>query len=921
MSEAHEMQSEPQLIGQQADRAALHLFVDRAAESGGAMLLHGEAGVGKTALMNEATADAEQSGTRVLRAIGAEFEADISFAALHQLLRPIIGHADQLTVSQRRALSVALGLEDGPPADRLILFNAALDLVVSAAATRPLLLTIDDLPWVDRASAVVLGFVARRLNGTRVGFLGAARSGEEGFFERAGIPSIEVNPLNAADAAALLQQRFPQLTARVRSRLIAEAGGNPLALLELPAALGLPHPVAARALPTVLPLGRRLTAVFATRIADLPPTTRRLLLLAVLDGSGDLRILDSDQPGDYGLTALDPAERARLIMVDARSRRLVFRHPLIRSAVVELSTSDERLRAHHVLAGRRVDDPERRAWHLAEATVGLDKEVANLLRGVAETKFWRGDVAGGIANLLRAADLKPPGRGKSYLLAEAAYIGALMLGELRDVPRLLDGVRESDPTSKGTLPGALAGAYYLLNTDGGIDTAHGLLVGAIDDVTNPCDARNLTLVEGLFNLLEVCFFGGRAELWEPLQRAIDRLMPNPPELLSVLCNTFGDPVRTALPALDRLDAAISGLGSEAQPIHVIRVGMAAAYLDRLTQCRDPLLRIVNDGRDGGTVTSAIQALFLLANESFFAGRWDEVLELTSEGLEQCGAHDYRLLAWPGVFLRALVAAARGEDTTALALAVEMSGWAAPRRAGSVEAYACHTRALRALGRGDFNEAYRQARCISPPGVFASHAPHALWVAFDLVEACVRTDRLGEAQAHVDAASAARVDELSPRLALTVRGASALCASGDRAQALFEAALATTGANRYPFDRARIQLAYGVWLRRTKAISAAREHLTSATEAFERLGAQPWTTRAQAELRAGGQPIESKLAVVAGLTPQQHEIALLAARGLTNKQIGERLFLSHRTVATHLYQLFPKLGVTSRAALRDALNQR
>jgi DNA-binding CsgD family transcriptional regulator len=907
------------LIGRQDDCAALRRFVDRAAESGGALLLQGEAGVGKTALMNEVAADGERAGTRVLRAVGAEFEVDLSFAALHQLLRPIVRYADQLGAAQRRALHVAFGLEDGPPADRLLLFNATLDLVVAAAGADPLLLIVDDLPWVDRASAVILGFVARRLNGTRVGFLGSARTGEDGFFERAGIPAHVVEPLNAAHAEALLQDRFPRLTPRVRARLIADAGGNPLALLELPAALGLPLQAAGHGLPTVLPLTRRLTAVFAARIAELPRATRELLLLAVLDGSGELRVLHSDKSDEDELSKLGPAERARLIKVDDVSHRLVFRHPLIRSAVVELSTSDERRRAHQILADRRIDEPEHHVWHLSEATLCPSKEIADLLRGVAETKFWRGDVAGGIANLLRAADLEPAGRGKSCLLAEAAYIGALVLGDLRDVPRLLERVRESDPTTGGTLPDALASAYYLLNTDGGIDTAHGLLVGAIENLDNPYDAHDLTLIEGLFNLLEVCFFGGHAELWEPFHAALERLDPNPPELLSVLHDTFGDPVRTALPILERLDLAISGLSSEAQPQHIIRVGMAAAYLDRLSQCRDPLLRLVNDGRDGGKVTSAIQALFLLAIESFFAGSWDDVLDLTSDGLEHCAANDYRLLSWPGVFLRALVAAARGDDPTAIALAAEMSGWAAPRRAGIVETYACHTRALLALGRGEFEEAYRQASSVSPPGVFASHAPHALWLTMDLVEACVRTNRLAEANAHVEAALMSRLEDLSPRLALTTRGAAALCAPDDRAQALFESALATPDANRWPFDHARIQLAYGVWLRRMKANCAARQHLAPAAETFERLGAQPWTARAQAELRAGGQPIEVEVSGVAALTPQQHEIALLAARGLTNKQIGQQMFLSHRTVATHLYQLFPKLGVTSRAALRDALS--
>jgi DNA-binding NarL/FixJ family response regulator len=252
------------------------------------------------------------------------------------------------------------------------------------------------------------------------------------------------------------------------------------------------------------------------------------------------------------------------------------------------------------------------------------------------------------------------------------------------------------------------------------------------------------------------------------------------------------------------------------------------------------------------------------------------------------------------------------------MADEMAGWAMPRHVGSVEAYAAHVTALAALGRGDFEVAYRQAAAVSPPGVLAPYLPHALWLVLDLTEACMRTGRHAEAARHAATAHDEGIAAISSRLALITRGAAAI-ASLDAHRDLFEAAIATPDASRWPFDLARIQLAYGERLRRTKATADARRYLTSARETFQRLNARPWATRAGNELRATGLSIHRPHQTgPLSMTPQQREIATLAAAGLSNKQIGERLFLSHRTIATHLYQIYPKLGINSRAGLRDAL---
>ncbi|MEH1058356.1 AAA family ATPase [Micromonospora sp. CPCC 206171] len=908
------------LVGRESDVASLHAFVDRAVSTGGALLLTGEAGVGKTALLESASQHAAETGTTVLTAAGAQFEADLSYAGLNQLLYPLLDDIDRLGAAHRRALTVALGLSGGPPPEHRTLSRAVLDLLHQAAGERGLLIVVDGLPWIDRASSVTLGFIAHGLAGSRIAFLAARRSGEEGFFDRTGIDEYEVDPLDNVASAALLAERFPALAAPVRQRLVAEAQGNPLALLELPGSLTDPQRTMQTRLPSLLPLSRRLQNMFAARIAGLPAPTRRLLLTAVLDGTGDLGVLGRAAAGHLS-TNLAPAERARLVQVDRAEDRLLFRHPLMRSAVVQLAMSEERRETHRWLADHYRDQPDRRAWHLVEAVAKPDPEVASVLERVADATLQRGDAVGAVTVMLRAVEVSPRGRERSRRTAEAAYLGANITGDLHRVTQLLDGIRRTDPGRAASLAAAVAGSSLLLNGDGDVDTAHRLLVSALEMESDIELAEEKNLAEALHMLLLVCLFGGRPDLYAPLDAVIRRLGARTPELLWITSKTIADPARTAPEALDRLDAVLSGVDSEVNPSRIVRIGIACAYVDRLASCRAALWRVVEGGRTGGAVASAIEALFLLGNDGFFAGDWDRTLVTIEEGLKLCDNRGYRVLALPGLFLRGLIHAARGRTDVASSLADEMTGWATPRGIALVSHYAAHVRALAAFGEGDVEAAYQYAAAVSPAGVLASHNAHAMWLVLDLTEAAARTNRRREAAAHAAAAREAGIAAISPRLALLVAAASAVAAPAGRDVELFEEALSVPGTQRWPFDLARVRLIYGERLRRMKATTEARQHLTQARETFRWLKAEPWVERASAELRATGLAIPSGGAThLAVLTPQQQQIALLAAQGMTNKQIGARLALSPRTVATHLYQLFPKLGVTSRAGLRDALTQ-
>ncbi|MEV6862074.1 LuxR C-terminal-related transcriptional regulator [Streptosporangium subroseum] len=424
----------------------------------------------------------------------------------------------------------------------------------------------------------------------------------------------------------------------------------------------------------------------------------------------------------------------------------------------------------------------------------------------------------------------------------------------------------------------------------------------------------------MHTLLLLCWYGSAPEYWKPFDRALRKLRPQPPDVLALASRTFPDPVRTGVSALPQIDAILRTLPGEADPTRIVRIGTASVYLDRLGDCRESSWRLVEQGRDGGPPRRHLGALMHLCLDDYLVGRWDEAEELAVEGQRVCATNGFSFFAWYFLYNRAIVAAGRGRFDEAYALADEITHWALPRGVSAAALFAHHPRALAASGQGDYDAAFLHAAAMSPPGVLAAHVPHCTWVMFDLVEAAVRTGRTVEARAHVEAMRAAGVAALSTRMSLIQTGAEALVLDDDAATTRLEALLAGPAAERWLFDASRVRLALGERLRRTRSAPAARRHLLAARDGFAAMAAEPWLERTHSELRASG----LRLADVpsggpATLTAQELQIARLAASGLTNKQIAERLYLSHRTVGAHLYRIFPKLGVTSRGGLRDALS--
>ncbi|HET6392825.1 MAG TPA: AAA family ATPase [Blastococcus sp.] len=909
------------LVGRDRELAVLGSFLDQAVGEGATLLLTGEPGVGKTALLAAASEMARRAGFRVVAGSGVEYETDVSFAGLHQLVDPLSVELADLPESHTMAIEVALGLGPGPAPDRLSVLSASLALFRRAASSAPLLIVVDDLHWLDRASGAVIGFVGRRLRSSSIGLLGAIRPDVGGFFERAGLPEIDVAPLPDAAAMELLSRQFTHLPTRVLRGVAAEGRGNPLALLEFAGSAGGSRESRDTAIAPASGSSREVRLLYRARIDRLPEPTRKLLLLAALDGSGHLGVLAS-ATGSEGLDDLGPAERDHLVVVDDRRGELAFRHPMIKSVVVERSTHDERRAAHERLADLFADQPDRRGGHLAEAAFAPDEDIAAAVEAGAHRTLRRGDVVGAISRLLRAAELTPQQADRSRRLADAAYIGAHTAGRLDSSSELLRDAHRRDPTLGETLHAAVATAYLLLNSEGNAETTHRLLTDAIGSALRESHRDRDGLSEALYTLVLVCHYAGRPEYWAPFHEAMDLLGLTAPAEVRLLAETFADPVTASDQALAELDHEVERLRDTQEVAVIVRTAIAAFYADRLAGCREALLRVVRDGREGGAVGSAMMAASMVGYDHLSAGRWDEAQQFAEESTASCAERGYRLYEWAGRYALALLAGNRGDREACRSICTAMLDWAAPRQLGRLTDFAHHALAQAALAVGEFEECYALAATISRPGTFASHNPQALWVALDLVDAALHTGRTDQARAHADAMRRADLGRLSPRFALVTATAGAMVAADDEAPGLFEAALAMPGVQDWPFELARVHLAHGERLRRMRRIRDARAELAAARDGFERLGARPWSRRATTELAATAPTRHpSADSGAAALTAHEREIALLAATGLTNREIAGRLYVSSRTVSAHLYRIFPKLGITTRAALRDALSSR
>ena len=832
-----------QLVGREAELAAVGDLLSSAKVEGACLVLSGEPGIGKTALLGEAARLAADGGFLVLRAAGVAFLADLGFSTLSALLQPVHGRVGDLQPGQRDALASVLGLGADTTTHRAAGHEALLALLRQLAEDAPLLVVLDDAHWADRASVEALAFVARRLEGTRLGVLAAFRPGIDDVIGWRALPRREVPPLSDADAAELLGDRHPQLERRAATQVLREARGNPLALLELPTALSVQsrRTDLASAAPA-LPLTRRLQALYSDAIHQLPGASRDLLLVAALEGAGDVPLSLRAVEGRAALYDLAPAERAGLVLVDDTAEQVHFRHPLVRATVIELATAAKRAWAHGRLAQVLHHDPVRQALHLAAAAQGTDEPVAALVEAAARSLLRRGDAVGAFRALLRAADLSPEADTRSRRLAEAAYVSADVTGEPRLAAQLLVEARRGDPQLRSSLWAAVTAAALLLNADGDVVAAYRLLLEVLQGASLGGEDESAARGEALVTLLEISLYSSRPELWSSVLDVRARMDGALSPMLRAYVQVLGDPTGVTAADVAVLEDGIAALAEETNTTVIERVATAALFLDRAERCREALWRVVEDGRAGGAVASSINAAVVLGAEAWHAGDWDLAASVAAEALRACEEQGYGLLRWPLVLTAGLVAAARG-DVALAAMVDDMDRWAAPRGVGAVHLYARHLELADALGRADHETAFRQAQALCRPGELVGRA-NVLWVTLDWVEAATRTERRAAAAVHVAAMESAGITAHAPRLMLLTRAAAALVAGPEDAQDRFEQALAVSDVRRWPFDSARVHLLYGEHLRSEKRDAEAETQLAAAAAVFRGLGARPWEVRAE-----------------------------------------------------------------------------
>ncbi len=884
----------PQLIGRDQERSRLAgLLGDSPA--GPVLILRGEAGIGKTALLADLAAAA--SGYRVLRAAGAEAEHDLPFAGLHQLLHPLLADTGRLDPQDQALIQAAFSAGPAPAAPPVMALGiAVLELLTLVSAGTPLLLIVDDGHWLDPQSTQLLAFVARRLTGSNVRLVIALRTEVASLMDRAGLPELVLDPLTEQAAGRLLDQHRAGLHPHHRRVILQAAAGNPLALMELPRA---PAADSVGDSMGTVTLTRRLEQVYGGRLREMPAEECGALLRAALDGTGS-------GSGRYRMHDVPAALEAGLLIADPASGELVFRHPLVRSAVIQNASPDERRAAHAELARLYEDESDRRAVHLAAATVEPDEAVASDLEAAAASATRRGGTAIAVTWLTRAAELSRDPAERSRRLAEAAYLAG-QSGALQRAQDLTGPAGAGDPAA------VVNDGYVTLYRDGDVLENHWRIIALLEagPPDQPLTERALNL------LLPISQFAADPAKWALTDALIDRYGDQAGPSTTIARDVWGDVLTRGHGVPKRIAHALAD-PDKVKPADAARLLVCASYLGVLNDHRSFLRRMIERESESGAVTNVMVTLQLVMLDQVATGAWEEAERTGLRGLQLTSEHGYQLFAHTYQAYLGLLAAHRGDLSRARELQVMVDAWGRPRGVGFLTEYAEVIGASAALSEGDYESAYSYLSGITTPGTFTRYSQHATRTVLDLVEAAWHTGRHEAARAHALAAQEARLADLSPRLGLLTAGALAITAPADQAGDLFTAALARPAAASWPFEQARIRLAHGAWLRRLRDQPAARPVLSSALETFEKLGAAAWAERTRAELRAAGRPSRVDRAAVATLTPQERQIAEMAATGLSNREIGARLYLSPRTVGAHLYKIFPKLGITTRASLRDAL---
>lgn len=901
------------------ERATLDALLQGArAGLSGATVLRGEPGIGKTALLGYAAKAAD--GLEVVHVVGVEAESGFAFAALHRLLVPFLDRLERVPRSQRSALEVACGLADGDAADVMLVGLGALSLLAEAAADRPLLLCVDDAQWIDPESLDVFAFLGRRVHAEGIVVLFAVRDGASAGTGVDGLPTVQVEGLDRVSAIELLRSvHTGELDSGVADQVVMSMAGNPLALTDLGRELASYGLAGGVVLPETVPVRGRLEAHYLDQVRALPPSTQVWLLLAAAEPSGDVGYLTAASR-TLGLPD-DASHEAEVAGVVVVRQRVEFRHPLVRSAVYSGATSPERRGAHRALATAmtRVGDDDRRVWHRAAGAAGPDEDVADTLEGAATQARTRGGFAASSRFLARAAELSVDAAARSRRLLGAAE-ASLTAGVPIQARALLDqiGPGPFDASIEGRRLLLLADLDITLGEEGAFATAPVRCLEAARAFADHDAERARQAVHQACRAVTTC----------------EHLLPMPlSDIAQAVVDRWGDddgPVahRTTLAAFSRI--VLEGY-VEAVP----DVRRAIAALTSPAASDDELLAHVSLGTTLCTVTWAFDQRTRFQERAAATARrlgalrdLDIILFVQSMGATDVGdlrgaeehlveGHQLRatlgttpemieiyrhpeLLAWQ---------ASRDGLKEELAGMIEASRWLG---IGATVTIAHHALTILHLGQGRYAEAAAAARAAIDTGWYGMEVRGLP----NLVEAATRAGEPDVAeQALHDLGIRARAAGGPLALGIHARSAALVASDGD-AEALYRAAIEQLARSSARNELARAHLVFGEWLRRRRRRADARDELRAAHAIFADMGATAFTERARSELAATGERARRRSVETANdLTPQESQIARLAAGGDTNAEIAARLFISARTVDYHLRKVYRKLGVGSRRDLR------
>jgi DNA-binding CsgD family transcriptional regulator len=905
-----------QLLGRQRERDVLDRVLEAARDGqGGVLALYGEPGVGKTALLDyaiEAGAD-----FLVVRTVGVEGEMELAFAALQQLCSPSLDLMDRLPDPQRDAFEVAFGLSAGRPPNPFLVGLAVLNLLSEAADERPLLCVVDDAQWLDRASARVLAFVARRLLAEKIAMVFAAREPIEAL---AGFAELHVEPLGRRDARALLDSVLPaRLDERVLERIVVETHGNPLALLELPRGLTPAQLAGGFGLPAALPLSAQIEESFARRLARLPRDARRLLLLAAADPTGDAALeWRAAQRLGIAESAAQTAESDGLLAFDGG---VAFRHPLVRSAVYRAAGRDERSEAHRALAEATDPsiDPDRRAWHRAQAALQPDDNVAAELERSAARAHARGGFAAAAAFLERSSVLTLD-RARRAARALAGAEAKEQAGALDDALALVSSAEAGPLDDVQRAQVDVIRARISFAADRGSEAPRLLLSAA--KRLEPLDgaASREIYLDALTAALFAGRLGGEVDARQVAAAARAAPRPEPPAhaadlLLDGLAVIITDGATAGTLVLRKALTAFGTdeIGTEEGLRWLWLAGRAAGYIwdyenwDALTR------RQIRLARESGALTVLPLTLSTRAGVELYAGNLADASSLIAEADAITDATDSRTVPYAPLALVAF----RGREADASSLIQATTQDFVARGEGMGITLAQWATAYLHNGLARYDIALAAAEQ-------AAEDPHELWFSpwtmVELIEAATRSGQNDRAATALEVLSETTKASGTPWARGIEARSRALLAEGEAAETLYREAIQYLRPTRLRVDLARTHLLYGEWLRRERRRIDARTELRMAHELFSEFGMEAFAERARVELEATGERARKRAGDSLGeLTPQEAQISRLVAQGHTNREIAGQLFISPSTVEYHLRKVFRKLNVKSRTQLAHRLS--